>query len=394
MSKEFKSIKYFTSNSRIQPVSLSDPPEDAPKPSSRLGSPSPKSSSISSQWPPVSHKPRTPSSKSPSQSFPERPTPSSSSRDPHPIPYTFHSKPNSLSSKGLSKSVKVLPKKLEEKKSELSDLLTQVKQTVSGKKVALSQEEIKSRSDNYYREHLFQTFQALKFVKNLPSVDAAQLRQKRVNLAKRPGFEDKKTIVFDLDETLVHCVDNVAAQPHVVLKIKFPTGEFVDAGINVRPYARECLREANKNFEVIVFTASHKCYADVVLNYLDPSNELIHHRLYRENCLVVDGVFIKDLRILSNRRVQDIVIVDNAAYSFGYQLDNGIPIISWHDDEYDKELLNLIDYLKYLANAEDVREINRQIFHLRTFYDDYIQEFLSGDKPKITSPSSAKATRG
>src|SRR5574343_551876 len=134
MSKDFKSIKYFTSNSRIQPVSISDPSEDAPKPSSRLGSPSPKSSSLSAQWPPVSHRPRTPSS----------------SRDTHPIPYTFQSKPNSLSSKGLSKSVKVLPKKLEEKKSELSDLLTQVKQTVSGKKEALSQEEIKSRSDNYY----------------------------------------------------------------------------------------------------------------------------------------------------------------------------------------------------------------------------------------------------
>ena len=393
MSKDIKSVKYFTSNSRIQPVSLSDPAEDAPKPSSRLGSPSPKSSSLSAQWPPVSHKPRTPSSKSPSQLLPDRPTPTSSSRDSHPIPYTFQSKPNSLSSKGLSKSVKVLPKKLEEKKSELSDLLTQVRQTVSGKKAVLSQEEVKSRSENYYREHLFQTFQALKFVRNLPSVDAAQLRQKRVNLAKRPGFEGRKTIVFDLDETLVHCVDNIAAEPHVVLKIQFPTGEFVDAGINIRPYTRECLREANKSFEVIVFTASHRCYADVVLNHLDPSGELIHHRLYRENCLVVDGVFIKDLRILSNRRVQDIVIVDNAAYSFGYQLDNGIPIISWHDDEYDKELLNLIDYLKYLASAEDVREINRQIFHLRTFYDDYIQEFLSGDKTKVSSPSSGKVSK-
>jgi len=32
----------------------------------------------------------------------------------------------------------------------------------------------------------------------------------------------------------------------------------------------------------------------------------------------MDGVYIKDLRILANRRMKDIVIVDNAAYSFAY----------------------------------------------------------------------------
>jgi CTD small phosphatase-like protein 2 len=52
-----------------------------------------------------------------------------------------------------------------------------------------------------------------------------------------------------------------------------------------------------------VFTASHQCYANVVLDYLDPSGELIHHRLYRENCVPVEGVNIKDLRVLANRRM-------------------------------------------------------------------------------------------
>lgn len=112
------------------------------------------------------------------------------------------------------------------------------------------------------------------------------------------------------------------------LTISFPSGEQIRAGINIRPFVKECLIAANSNFEVIVFTASHQCYADEVLNYLDPTGQLIHHRLYRDNCIIVDGVYIKDLRILYNRRLEDIVIVDNAAYSFSYQLDNGIPIIS------------------------------------------------------------------
>eukprot|EP00362_Geleiidae_sp_MMETSP1317_P002259 CAMPEP_0201281310 /NCGR_PEP_ID=MMETSP1317-20130820/2313_1 /ASSEMBLY_ACC=CAM_ASM_000770 /TAXON_ID=187299 /ORGANISM="Undescribed Undescribed, Strain Undescribed" /LENGTH=74 /DNA_ID=CAMNT_0047590829 /DNA_START=1163 /DNA_END=1387 /DNA_ORIENTATION=+ len=74
--------------------------------------------------------------------------------------------------------------------------------------------------------------------------------------------------------------------------------------------------------------------------------------------------------------MKDIVIVDNAAYSFGYQIDNGIPIISWHDDKYDRELYNLIDYLKVLIQVDDIREINRRTFHLRTFYEDYLREFM------------------
>ena len=45
-----------------------------------------------------------------------------------------------------------------------------------------------------------------------------------------------------------------------------------------------------------------------------------------------------------------------------------------------------MDYLKILAQAEDVRVINRQIFHMKTFYDDYIQEYLKGDNTIAISP--------
>ena len=232
------------------------------------------------------------------------------------------------------------------------------------------------KSDLLYKEHLFQTFQSLKFIRGLPTMDQTLLRGKAVKLRKRPGYEGQKTVVFDLDETLVHCVEDIHNNPDAVIRIQFPNGVVMPVGVNIRPYVKECLEEANKNFEVIVFTASQKCYADVVLNLLDPTGKLIHHRLYRENCIPVQGVLVKDLRILLGRQLKDIVIVDNATYSFGYQLDNGVPIISWHDDYCDKELFNLIDYLNMLANANDVREINSQTFHLKTFYEDYLNEFV------------------
>jgi len=49
--------------------------------------------------------------------------------------------------------------------------------------------------------------------------------------------------------------------------VTFPTGEYIEAGINIRPYSREILQELSKDFEVMVFTASHSCYANPVIDF-------------------------------------------------------------------------------------------------------------------------------
>lgn len=200
-----------------------------------------------------------------------------------------------------------------------------------------------------HKAHLIQTLQAIQYIRTLSNNHS--LHGKLVDLpphSKFPNPKTTKTIIFDLDETLVHCVDEPETDnPHVILKVTFPTGETVDAGINIRPYAIECLKEANKYFQVVVFTASHQSYADVVLDYLDPNRDLIQYRLYRESCIQTkEGVYIKDLRIIKNRQMQNVCIVDNAVYSFGFQLDNGIPIIPFYDDPNDEELHHLVFYMK------------------------------------------------
>lgn len=66
-----------------------------------------------------------------------------------------------------------------------------------------------------------------------------------------------------------------------------------------------------------MFTASHECYANMVLDFLDPKHELIDYRLFRDDCMLIDGIYIKDLRILP-RPLSSVLLVDNAAYSFAY----------------------------------------------------------------------------
>jgi CTD small phosphatase-like protein 2 len=85
-----------------------------------------------------------------------------------------------------------------------------------------------------------------------------------------------------------------------------------------------------KNWEVIVFTASHQSYADTILNEIDPEGTLFDHRLYRQHCReLTTDLFVKDLSKI-NRDLSKVVLVDNSAYSYAMQLDNGIPILPFY----------------------------------------------------------------
>lgn len=167
-----------------------------------------------------------------------------------------------------------------------------------------------------HKIHMLQSLQALQYMKGVEVPDEEELSDKFVYLPpfKNPKFT--KTLIFDMDETLIHWVDDIQEEfPQVVLDVCFDDGEIVDAGINIRPYAIDCLKAANELFQVIVFTASHKWYADTVLDFLDPTGELIQYRLYRDSWYKTeDNVYIKDLRIIRNRELKDMVIGKLSTY--------------------------------------------------------------------------------
>lgn len=150
------------------------------------------------------------------------------------------------------------------------------------------------------------------------------------------------------------------------------SGNVVKAGFNIRPFTQEVLEMVNKHFEVIVFTASHKGYADAILDYIDPTKTLIQHRVYRDNCIKArcldNEVYIKDLRIFKNRDLKDMIIVDNAVYSFGAQLGNGVPITPFKDDKEDREFKFLMNYLDNIKNLEDMRDLNREAFKMEQVF--------------------------
>lgn len=59
-----------------------------------------------------------------------------------------------------------------------------------------------------------------------------------------------------------------------------------------------------------------------------------------------------------------MVLVDNAAYSFCLQVENGVPIIPYYSGGRDYELRELESYLMGLRQVRDVREVNGGVFAL------------------------------
>ena len=55
------------------------------------------------------------------------------------------------------------------------------------------------------------------------------------------------------------------------------------------------------------------------------------------------------------------MLVDNSPHAYGYNLDNGIPIESWFDDQSDTELLKLIGFLSTVL-VDDLRPLIKDHF--------------------------------
>ena len=87
-----------------------------------------------------------------------------------------------------------------------------------------------------------------------------------------------------------------------------------------RPFLDMFLDYVCTFFEVVVFTAGEKLYADSILNVLDPKGR-ISRRLYKEQCILCDGSYVKPIRVVSNNVASSIIIENNPEC---YQFDKRI----------------------------------------------------------------------
>jgi len=180
-----------------------------------------------------------------------------------------------------------------------------------------------------------------------------------VELPLLPKYQRKdKTLVLDLDQTLVHSTLTTMNQPDYTMEINVPDTGLRTVYVKLRPYLLKFLKFASSLFEVVVFTASPTVYANRVLDRLDPHHELIDHRMFRHHCHHHHhhkAHYIKDLCALG-RDLSKVVIIDNSVEAFAFQLDNGVLIEDFLGSPEDTALLRMEEFLVKLAQAKDARQ--------------------------------------
>jgi CTD nuclear envelope phosphatase 1 len=191
-----------------------------------------------------------------------------------------------------------------------------------------------------------------------------------LNLPEATDPKHQKTLILDLDETLIHSMSKGGRMStgHMV-EVRLNT-TYVGVGgqasigpqhpilyyVHKRPFCDDFLRRVSKWYNLVVFTASVQEYADPVIDWLESERKYFSARYYRQHCTFRHGAFIKDLSSVEPD-LSKVMILDNSPLSYMFHQDNAIPIQGWINDPTDNDLLYLVPLLEGLQYVSDVRAL-------------------------------------
>mmetsp|Transcript_10401 Transcript_10401/g.12184 ORF Transcript_10401/g.12184 Transcript_10401/m.12184 type:complete len:323 (+) Transcript_10401:61-1029(+) len=173
---------------------------------------------------------------------------------------------------------------------------------------------------------------------------------------KLPKHAKKKTLVLDLDETLVHSSFKPVPNADYIIPVEIDN-KVTDVYVLKRPGVDAFMNAMGDHYEVVVFTASLAKYADPLLDLLDQRGN-ITFRLFRDSCCPYEGNYVKDLSRIG-RELCDTIIIDNSPHSYIFQPENAIPIGTYVGDNSDRDLPDLTPFLLGVKEHEDVRDVLR-----------------------------------
>ena len=271
--------------------------------------------------------------------------------------------------------------------NDLMDLDHQKYKSIDDLKTSKANNKTKNNKDNNIK-------QIINYRSLSPSPKEIMFK-KKINYLLPEKTSDKKTLVLDLDETLVHSIGEGAVDSSspsdFIIRVEQQNSSH-DVHVMVRPHVEEFLERMSKRYELVIFTASISKYANPLLNVIDKTGN-IPFRLFREHCTLINTAFIKDLSLLG-RKLKDIIILDNNPTAYALNHYNGFPIKSWFDDKKDNELIKISPILEFLSYVPDVRDyIKKIVVHNKVQFDmvkQVIVNYNNNLKKNIIPPECKK----
>ncbi|CAE6512820.1 unnamed protein product [Rhizoctonia solani] len=212
-----------------------------------------------------------------------------------------------------------------------------------------------------------------------PSASALPSRAPTPPIRRQTALHKTKTLVLDLDETLIHSTSrpmhahgSMGGGGLLGLSGLFGGGRRQGGGhmievvlggrstlyhVYKRPFVDFFLRKVSSWYTLVIFTASMPEYADPVIDWLDAGRGMFSRRFFRESCThLPNGGYSKDLSII-DQDLSRICLIDNSPASYSINSANGIPIEGWISDPGDEALLDLLPVLDSLRFTSDVRHV-------------------------------------
>ena len=219
------------------------------------------------------------------------------------------------------------------------------------------------------KKHMLDTFASFKYISTVRRPSDETIAKSKFQCAMLQNTSKKLTftIIFDLEDTLVH-ISETLPNAEVFIPVVTQDKKNKKLGLFKRPFIKEAISKLKDlNCEIFVWSSGSTEYANKIIDYIDPENEYFSMRLFRDQCYVSHkGLYIKDMRMI-NRDMDKCLIIDDHAYSFGFQISNGILILPYEGESTDTDLLTVASYVEYLLSTSDARQANNR--HMR--YDIY-----------------------
>lgn len=173
------------------------------------------------------------------------------------------------------------------------------------------------------------------------------------------GEKERSLLIFDLDETLIHAVEEpLESAPNFCIENHL---------IYQRPCLIEFLNQCGTVFDIAIWSSGSSEYVNAIVSKLFPQDKPVfvwaRDRCSERRDPETDVTFFKkDLKKVTRHGypLSRIIIVEDNRRNVQGQYGNAVYIKPFQGEFGDTELQKLLPFLLGLANSSDVRSIEKR----------------------------------